>query len=291
MLQTGPVKLSTVLCFATSCLSAVAQTTIHATDRSAFAANAGWIDFRPSAADGVRVQESHLAGYAYAANLGWIHFGSGAPANGHTYGNSSATDYGVNLSAGGLLEGYAWAPNVGWIRFEQTRGKPLVNLSTGVVTGSAWAQNLGWISLATASSTLRTTIARPDTDGDGIADAWEMRHFGNLTTANATSHSDGDGVSDLAEYLADTDPKNANSLLKVVAHSYTTTPAVTSTVTFTSSPNRLYRLEYNSDLGPVWTNSSLGTFAPDAGGTTGRTIIRPSATRHFIRPVSLLPLP
>lgn len=40
-----------------------------------------------------------------------------------------------------------------------------------------------------------------DTDADGLPDAWEMLHFGNLTTANATTDWDGDGYSDLTEFL------------------------------------------------------------------------------------------
>lgn len=44
-----------------------------------------------------------------AANFGWIDPGDGAPANGHTYSNTSATDFGVNLAASGALTGYAYA--------------------------------------------------------------------------------------------------------------------------------------------------------------------------------------
>lgn len=50
-----------------------------------------------------------------------------------------------------------------------------------------------------------------DTDGDGIADDWETTHFGNLTTANATSDYDGDGLTDLQEYGSSTDPKDGDS--------------------------------------------------------------------------------
>lgn len=42
-----------------------------------------------------------------------------------------------------------------------------------------------------------------DTDGDGIDDQWEQDHFGDLTTATATSDFDRDGYSDLQEYLND----------------------------------------------------------------------------------------
>ncbi len=40
-----------------------------------------------------------------------------------------------------------------------------------------------------------------DSDGDGIDDSWEMSHFGNLTTCDASSDYDRDGYSDYQEYL------------------------------------------------------------------------------------------
>jgi uncharacterized protein YfaP (DUF2135 family) len=47
----------------------------------------------------------------------------------------------------------------------------------------------------------------PDSDGDGIPDAWEYYHFHRLDIVNATSDYDGDGLSDLYEYLAGTNPR------------------------------------------------------------------------------------
>lgn len=53
----------------------------------------------------------------------------------------------------------------------------------------------------------------PDTDADLLPDAWEITHFGNLTTANGTTDYDRDGYTDLQEYLNDeqgeTDPLGA----------------------------------------------------------------------------------
>jgi hypothetical protein len=200
---------------------AAGQSTISPTDRYAYAANAGWLDLRADTTNGLRVADTALSGYAYAANFGWIHFGDGTPANGHTYSNASATDYGVNVSPAGNLTGYAYAANVGWINLEQTHGQPKLDLRTGKFTGSAYSANLGWIALDTTFSDLATdTISRPDTDADGIADAWENLNFGNLTTATATSDRDGDGASDLSEYNAGTLPNDAASQLRIVSHTY-----------------------------------------------------------------------
>ncbi len=56
------------------------------------------------------------------------------------------------------------------------------------------------VSLPTGAGAIAVT-GFIDLDGDGIDDAWEILHFGNTTTANATSDFDGDGYSDLTEYL------------------------------------------------------------------------------------------
>lgn len=39
-----------------------------------------------------------------------------------------------------------------------------------------------------------------DGDGDGMYDNWELAHFGNTTTAHATSDYDRDGYTDLQEF-------------------------------------------------------------------------------------------
>ena len=38
------------------------------------------------------------SGYIWGGNVGWLCLGSGTPANGIQYQNSSATDYGVNTA-------------------------------------------------------------------------------------------------------------------------------------------------------------------------------------------------
>lgn len=285
--------MKTLLLVSSACLAlpAAAQSTISAANHQAYGANTGWIDFRTSAADGVRVMETCLSGKAYAANFGWIDFGDGTPVNGYNYSNASAADYGVNFSADGTLTGYAWASNIGWINFEQTQGKPQVNLITGKLTGYAWSTNTGWISLDTTPTDLVTSIARPDTDGDGIGDAWEMQNFGNLTAANGSTNFDGDPQSDREEYEANTAPKNATEYLRIVSHSHSNGAISSSIISFTSNAGRLYRIEYTPDFQPPWTNSTLFTFAPDPGTSTTKNFVRSSGPNMFFRVVSVKPLP
>jgi hypothetical protein len=283
------IPLTIIVCCAGS-LNLAAQSTISASEKYAYSANAGWLDFRPSLPDGVRVFDTALSGYSYAANFGWIHFGDGTPTNGHIYGNSSSTDYGVNVSPSGELSGYAYAANIGWITFEQTHGQPKLDLRTGKFSGSAYSANIGWIALDTDFTDLTTdSIARPDTDGDGIADTWEHLNFGNLTTATATSDKDGDGASDLAEYNADTLPNDPASLLKIVTHTYSA-GHTQADISFTTMTTRSYRLEYDDDLTGPWTDSALGTFPP-TGSLTTKTLTGLSISPHrFFRAVAM-PLP
>jgi hypothetical protein len=51
---------------------------------------------------------------------------------------------------------------------------------------------------------------RPDTDDDGMADAWEFLYFGNLSR-DGTSDSDSDGLTDLVESEYGTDPQSLDS--------------------------------------------------------------------------------
>ena len=95
--------------------SATAELTISTIAKYASCANAGWINFRPNASNGVVLSEYSLASCTYAANVGWMHFGWG-----------DLND--VNA--------------------------PHVNLLTGQFKGFAYSSNPGWISLDTSRSTL-----------------------------------------------------------------------------------------------------------------------------------------
>jgi hypothetical protein len=195
------------------------------------------------------------------------------------------------MDASGRLTGYAYAANIGWIQFEQTYGQPKLNFLPGRFTGYAYSGNVGWISLDTAVSDLATlSFSIPDTDSDGISDAYEMKHFGNLTAANASTDADGDGCRDALEYTAGTNPKDPLSKLWITAHSYNFAVSPPSaTLTFTSVPNRLYRIEYDSGSLGFWLVSALGVFAPDSGATTSKTLLFPAAGRRYFRVRALLP--
>jgi hypothetical protein len=138
-----------------------ADSTIDLTNRQAWAANFGYTDWRPSSTDGVNIGVNFCSGFIYAANVGWIKMGAGAPANGVTYSNSSASDFGVNCSAEATgeknLRGFAYGANIGWVNFETT-GNPRVILSTGQLRGYVWSANCGWINLDDANVFVATSL-------------------------------------------------------------------------------------------------------------------------------------
>ncbi|MBN1673067.1 MAG: chitobiase/beta-hexosaminidase C-terminal domain-containing protein [Kiritimatiellae bacterium] len=60
-------------------------------------------------------------------------------------------------------------------------------------------------------SVVEGSPAPGDADADGLADPWEISHFGTVSVpaAAADADPDGDGVDNLGEYVAGTDPTNA----------------------------------------------------------------------------------
>lgn len=89
-----------------------------------------------------------------------------------------------------------------WVRLEVPAS--LVGLEGKIVEGMAFTLHGGraaWDSAGTM---------KPDHDGDGLLDAWEMQYFGNLLQT-ATGDNDGDGLSNLGEYQHGTNPNNSDT--------------------------------------------------------------------------------
>jgi hypothetical protein len=140
-----PILIVGITVGSLSVVYAATNSTIDPDAKWAWSTNAGWINFNPPNGR-VTVCDDHLEGYAWGENVGWIRLGAYTGCNAHTYGNTSATDYGVNRDPSSSLSGYAWGTNVGWINFDPDGGEGVsIDPVTGDFSGYAWGENTGWI--------------------------------------------------------------------------------------------------------------------------------------------------
>jgi len=229
-----------------------ADSTIDTVDRYSYGANIGWVNWKhdPSAPEGASLEPYLLRGRIYAANVGWIDLGDGVPDDGVFYSHTNG-DWGVNHDGTGGLSGWAYGANIGWVRFDQGwKSPPRVDMKTGAMSGYAYGANVGWIGL----DGLTTGVDEgTDSDGDGIADAWEFEMLADagltadLGIMDATSDSDGDGTSDLDEYAADTNPFDPGDWFRITSFvpDFTTSDV---DLAWTHSPRRVYSVHSSTDL-------------------------------------------
>ncbi len=83
---------------------------------------------------------------------------------------------------------------------------------TGYVTDGAAVGARKWSSLGSApfyrfdeATGTVTVVTNPDSDNDGLTDAWEISNFGDLSH-NGSADTDSDGSTDAAEFTAGTNP-------------------------------------------------------------------------------------
>jgi len=253
-----------------------------------YGANLGWMDWRGDTNNGAVIGDYICKGSIYAANAGWINLGSGAPTNGIHYQNLSANDFGVNHDGLGNLRGLAWGANIGWINFE-TNGAPTVNLRTGRLSGSIWSANCGWISLSNAVAGVQTDSLWPgQLDANGLPIAWELLNFGT-TGVDATADPDRDGMSNAQEYLAGTNPNDANGILRITGAQFTP-GGLTANLTWSSVPTRFYHVQKTTALTAFWADSALGLISPAPGSSTSASFGDTNAPSRFYRVSAVRPL-
>jgi hypothetical protein len=274
-------------------------TTINAVNRFAYGANIGWLNWQGDVANGAVIGAFVCSGNIWSANVGWISLGDGTPANNVRYQNNSATDFGVNHDGTGNLRGYAYGANIGWLTFTNrdangaTYDGPKVDLLTGRLSGFVWSANCGWISLSNQFAHVQTDSmdCGPDTDGDGIPDAWELQFAPGLATLSGVGDNDGDGLTNVEEFLADTNPLDPNSVLRITRVAKPSAASAT-TLIWSSSPTRQYRIHGATALTlPVtWTEVGLGLIPPGAGATTSRDVAASADPHRFFLIEAIKPL-
>jgi hypothetical protein len=91
---------------------------------------------------------------------------------------------------------------------------------------------------------LRLGAGMVDSDGDGLADAWELQHFGSLS-AGPNGDPDGDGVNNLHEYRAGTNPNDPASRFAIVEIGKVESGV---SIRWSSQPDRTYRVRRSPTL-------------------------------------------
>ncbi|MFN0126941.1 MAG: hypothetical protein ACKV19_09700 [Verrucomicrobiales bacterium] len=120
----------------------------------------------------------------------------------------------------------------------------------------------------------------PDTDDDGIPDAWELTYAPNLGTLSASGDFDHDGANDLDEYAADTDPLDPAQRHRITDIGLDPETGEVYLV-WTSRAVCRYRVESADSPGGPWLDES-GTLDPSDGPTTTFFVpFDPSASRFF----------
>jgi len=281
-----------VLAVACTALCARADSTIHESNKWAYAANAGWLNCRTDETNGAAIGQFICAGYFYSPSIGWINLGDGTPTNGIQYSNAAADDFGVNHDGMGNLRGYAWGEGAGWIVFEKL-GAAKIDLLSGMVSGLAWGEAVGWVSFTNVSVYLQSIAfdAGPDEDGDGIPDRWERARTGATNIVKSGADTDGDGVADEDEYMADTDPTDAGEFFEI--KDFSITNGSNGMVTWASRETRIYAVQTNVDVTLTGGWISAGeppVQLPDAGATTTREFSDVDKAKGVCRVKVLLPL-
>jgi hypothetical protein len=125
---------------------------------------------------------------------------------GEWVGGVSFTSYGYFDAAASCHPGVDW-----WI----------YDATTGEVSAVSPADLIGWTDDTDSDADtlpgwqefiLGTDPHNPDTDGDGLSDAWELAHGMNpLDATDADRDSDGDGLTNRQEKANGTDPHNAST--------------------------------------------------------------------------------
>ena len=93
-------------------------------------------------------------------------------------------------------------------------------------------------------------LGHPDSDGDGLDDAWEVAFFNNLSR-DGNGDFDQDGQSDSSEFRSGTDPTNTGSVLRALT--VTSLSSTEVTVFWQSVPGRTYQVEFKDNVTENWT--------------------------------------
>jgi len=123
--------------------------------------------------------------------------------------------------------------------------------------------------------------AGPDSDGDGMPDAWELLYGLNpYDPSDANQDADGDGLTNLQECLAGTDPRDPTSTLKLVVAGADGSGLA---FDFEARSNRTYQVQFRADLAVGGWSNLLSLEARPTNRIVGVTNAAPGITKRYYR--------
>lgn len=109
-----------------------------------------------------------------------------------------------------------------------------------------WNKTSGNIAFDDVIVTGPVTDPDSDVDGDGLPDRWELEHFTNGLDSAASGDEDEDGATNWQEWIAGTDPGDAESVLEV--NSDPSAHPVYMVITWPSVEDRRYTVRWTTNL-------------------------------------------
>jgi hypothetical protein len=135
---------------------------------------------------------------------------------------------------------------------------------SGLVAGSTHTFRLAYLMDGGGRSVLSApasgTTWGEDENLDGLPDDWQTLHWPGGVPPAPNVDSDGDGASNASEFLAGTDPTNADSVLKT----WITRSPQGRRLNWSTLPGFVYQIQTSDDFGSSWSNFGPARFAAGA---------------------------